>query len=90
MPSKTVSVRLTPDTLAKLDVIAQAMQRPRAWLMVRAIEHYVETEAWQVTAIQQANDELEQGQADLMSHDEVATWLASWGTPHETEPPACR
>jgi predicted transcriptional regulator len=89
MSSKTVSVRLTPEILAKLDTMAEAMQRPRAWLMAHAIERYVDTEAWQVTAIQHAADELEQGQADLMSHDEVKQWLASWGTDHETAPPAC-
>jgi predicted transcriptional regulator len=89
MPSKTVSVRLKPETLTKLDGMAEAMQRPRGWLMAHAIERYVETEAWQVAAIQQAVDELEQRQADLVSHDEVAQWLESWGTDHETEPPAC-
>jgi predicted transcriptional regulator len=61
--SKTVSVRLTPEILAKLDTMAEA--------------------------IQHAADELEQGQADLMSHDEVKQWLASWGTDYETAPPAC-
>lgn len=88
MSSKTVSVRLTPETLAKLDVMAEAMQRPRAWLMAHAIDRYVETEAWQITAIRQAVDELEQGQADLMPHDEVVRWLDSWGTDREAEPPA--
>ena len=45
MPSKTVSVRLTPETLTKLDALAEAMQRPRAWLIARAIERYMDTEA---------------------------------------------
>jgi predicted transcriptional regulator len=89
MPSKTVSVRLTPAVLAKLDTMAEAMQRPRAWLIAHAIERYVDTEAWQVAAIQQAAAELAQGQANLVSHDEVATWLKSWGTAQETAPPPC-
>ncbi len=33
MPNQTVSVRLKPETLKQLDALAQAMQRPRAWLM---------------------------------------------------------
>ena len=89
MPSKTVSVRLTPETLTKLDALAEAMQRPRAWLIARAIERYMDTEAWQVTAIQQAAEELAQGEADLVGHDEIATWLSSWGTAQETAPPPC-
>ena len=89
MPSKTVSVRLTPETLTKLDALAEAMQRPRAWLIAHAIERYVDTEAWQVAAIQQAAQELVQGEADLVGHDEIATWLHSWGTAQETVPPPC-
>jgi predicted transcriptional regulator len=89
MPSKTVSVRLTPETLTKLDTLAEALQRPRAWLIDHAIERYVDTEAWQVTAIQQAVQELVQGEADLSGHDEIAAWLRSWGTAQETAPPPC-
>ena len=36
------------------------------------MERYVETEAWQVAVIQQVVDALEQGQADLVPHDDVA------------------
>ena len=89
MPSKTVSARLTPEILTKLDTLAAAMQRPRAWLIVHAIERYMDTEAWQVTAIQQAAEELAQGEADLIGHDVIATWLSSWGTAQETTPPPC-
>lgn len=90
MASKTVSVRLKPDTLEKLDGLAAATQRSRAWLMTHAIERYVETEAWQVVAIQQAVDELKQGQAQVMDHAVVTAWLESWGTENEREPPACK
>jgi predicted transcriptional regulator len=90
MPSKTVSVRLKPETLEKLDLMAEAMHRPRAWLMAYAIERYVESEAWQVAAIQEAVDELEKGQADLVDHEAVAQWLDRWGTENEPESPPCR
>jgi predicted transcriptional regulator len=89
MVSKTVSIRLKPDTLEKLDGLAAATQRSRAWLMTHAIERYVATEAWQVAAIQQAVDELEKGQAKVMDHATVAAWLESWGTEDEQGPPAC-
>ena len=86
MPRKAVSVRLTPEVLTKLDTLAAAMQRPRAWLIVHAIERYMDTEAWQVTAIQQAAEELAQGEADLVGHAEIATWLSSWGTHRKRHP----
>ena len=90
MPSKTVSVRLKQETLEQLSVLAEAMHRPRAWLMAHAIERYLEHEAWQVAAIQTAVDELDKGQADLMSHDVVGQWLDRWGAEDEAEPPPCR
>jgi predicted transcriptional regulator len=89
MLSKTVSVRLTPETLAQLDTLAEARQRPCAWLIARAIERYVDSEAWQAAAIQQAAQELAQGEADLSGHDELAVWLRSWGTAQETALPPC-
>ena len=90
MASKTVSVRLKSETLEKLGAMAEAMHRPRAWLMAHAIERYIQHEAWQVAAIQTAVDELDKGQADLVDHAMVAGWLDHWGTEGEVEPPSCR
>lgn len=90
MASKTVSVRLKPDTLEKLGAMAEAMHRPRAWLMAHAIERYIEHEAWQVAAIQTAVDELAKGQADLVDHATVIQWLDRWGAEDEAEPSSCR
>ena len=90
MASKTVSVRLKSETLEKLGAMAEAMHRPRAWLMAYAIERYIEHEAWQVTAIQTAVDELDKGQADLVDHAAVVQWLNHWGAESEAEPPSCR
>lgn len=89
MSKETVSVRLDRDTLQRLGVLAKATGRKRASLMTHAIEKYVENEAWQVAAIQEAVDKLEQGHADLVDHENVAIWLNSWGSDEETEPPAC-
>jgi len=90
MASKTVSVRLKSETLEKLGAMAEAMQRPRAWLMAHAIERYIEYEAWQVMAIQTAVHELDKGQADLVDHATVVQWLNLWETESEAEPPSCR
>jgi predicted transcriptional regulator len=90
MASKTVSVRLKSETLEKLGAMAEAMHRPRAWLMAHAIERYIEHEAWQVAAIQTAVDELDKGQADLVDHATVVQWLDRWGAEGEVEPPSCR
>ena len=90
MAKETISVRLDRETLKRLSTMAKATGRTRGALMTHAIEKYVETEAWQVAAIQEAVDELERGEAGFVEHEDVAKWLNSWGTDNEVEPPACK
>lgn len=90
MTKETISVRLDRQILDRLNAMAKAMGRKRAALMTHAIEKYVENEAWQVASIQEAVDELERGDANLVDHEDVAKWLNSWGTDSEAEPPACK
>jgi predicted transcriptional regulator len=89
MASKTVSVRLDPETLERLGALSKAMDRPRAWLMAHAIRHYVENQAWQIEAIQHAVDRLEKGKAKFIDHEKVEEWVNSWGTDDERETPKC-
>ncbi|MGM0632847.1 MAG: CopG family ribbon-helix-helix protein [Pseudomonadota bacterium] len=44
MPLKATSVRLDEETLKQVGQMADAMDRPRAWLMAQAIRQYVERE----------------------------------------------
>lgn len=89
MTSKTVSIRLSPETLERLEAMAEVTGRPRAWLMAHAIERYVAAEAWQVEAIQKAVKRLESGEAKFADHGEVEAWLETWGTVQEAGPPVC-
>ena len=90
MAKETISVRLDRATLDRLSAMAKATGRTRGTLMTHAIEKYVETEAWQVAAIQEAVDELERSEADLVDHGDVTAWLNSWGTDNEAEAPPCK
>ena len=89
MGKATISVRLERETIDRLSAMAKATGRSRGTLMTHAIEKYVETEAWQINAIQEAVDELARGKADLTDHEEVAAWLHRWGTDNEAEAPVC-
>ena len=44
MPLKATSVRLDDETLTRVGQMAEAMDRPRAWLMAEAIKQYVARE----------------------------------------------
>ncbi len=70
--------------------MAEAMHRPRAWLMAHAIERYIAQESWQVAAIHTAVDELDKGQADLVEHATVVRWRDRWGAEGEVEPDGLR
>jgi predicted transcriptional regulator len=55
------------------------------------LKQYVEYEAWQnIETVKKALAKLENGQAKFAEHEEVAQWLAGWGTDQEKEPPQCR
>jgi predicted transcriptional regulator len=70
MPRVT-SIRLSDDLAARLDELATALDRPRAWLIDQAIARYVDEEAWQVVAISEALADFQTGGAILNPHDEV-------------------
>ncbi len=87
--SQTVSIRLTDDILGKLDMMARSADRSRSWLMSQAVNQYVEHEAWQLDAIKKSLKKLTAGEARFAEHEDVAQWLASWGTEKETVSPLC-
>jgi predicted transcriptional regulator len=75
MALKATSVRLDDETLERLGHIAEAMDRPRAWLMSEAIKQYVAREEWAIYEIEKAVEAADQGQ--LQKHSDVkAKWEA--------------
>lgn len=69
--SQITSIRLE-DTLAeRLSTLAAALDRPKTWVIEQALTRYLDEEAWQVKAIQEAVDKLHSGRAILIPHDEV-------------------
>jgi predicted transcriptional regulator len=69
--ARVTSVRLSDDLAARLDALAAALNRPKAWVIEQAISRYLEEEAWQVQAIAEALDSYRRGEATARPHDEV-------------------
>jgi predicted transcriptional regulator len=68
--SSAVTVRLEkPETLEKLDALAKSTARSRNWLVNRALEDYVQTQAWQMAKIQEGIDAANRG--DFATDEEV-------------------
>ena len=75
MPLKATSIRLDDATLAQVGQIAEAMERPRAWLMAHAIKQYVEREQWFISEIEKGIQSADDGR--LLEHADVkARWEA--------------
>ena len=82
-----MTLRLDPGTLRRLDELAQATDRSRAWLAAQAVRTYLDLNEWQIQAIREAVERADRRDTKFLTHDEVDTWLATWGTPPERKPP---
>jgi predicted transcriptional regulator len=87
--SKTlpVSVRLAPELNKQVTDIAHALDRPKSWVIEQAIKDFVAVQAWHLTAIEEGVRDADAGR--VVSHDDVAAWVRSWGQPDELPMPEC-
>ena len=67
----TISARVPENLSQQVDMLATAMQRNRSWVVEEALRRYVEEQAWQVQAIQEALEDYRSGRAELVSHENV-------------------
>lgn len=65
------SVRLDDELAKKLEALAAAMDRSKTWIIERAVQRYVEEQAWQIEAIQEAYKSYQDGTAKIVPHTEV-------------------
>lgn len=69
MASEQFSLRLPANTKHRLEELAQATGRSKAFLALDAIEKYLELEAWQICAIQQGIKDIDNN--ECVSIDEI-------------------
>lgn len=75
MPLKATSVRLDDETLERVGQMAEAMERPRAWLMAQAIKQYVDREQWFINEVEKGVQAADEGR--LVDHADVKSkWEA--------------
>lgn len=77
--TSTMTLRLDKATLKRLDALAEATDRSRAWLAGRAVEEYVATQAWQVQAIREAVAEADRYDAEFLEQDDVRKRVLATG-----------
>jgi RHH-type rel operon transcriptional repressor/antitoxin RelB len=67
--SALVTVRVKPDVAARLEKLAESMERSKSYLAAEAIEEYLEIHEWQVQAIQEGIAAADRG--ETISFDEI-------------------
>lgn len=56
------TIRLDDEMLAKLDALAADTDRSRSWIAAKAIQDYVELNAWQIQRIKEGIAEADRGE----------------------------
>lgn len=70
------TIRLDDEMLAKLDALAADTDRSRNWIAAKAIESYVELNAWQIARIKEGIAEADRG--EFATQDEVEAVFAKY------------
>ena len=60
--SMPVSLRVPSDLIETLDKIAAVLERPRSWVMLRALRQYIADEGHEVLDVQEGIAELDRGE----------------------------
>lgn len=72
--STTVTVRVNADLKRKLESLARSTKRSKSYLAAKALEAYVQNNAWQVDLINQRVKEADAG-GPFVEHERVSKWL---------------
>lgn len=59
--STLVTVRITPTIAERLAMLADSMDRSKSYIAAEAIEEYLDIHEWQIQAIKQGIEAVEQG-----------------------------
>lgn len=86
------SLKIDPALKERVKLVAEAQRRTPHWVMLQAIEQYVERqearESFRQEAMASWTAYKETGRH--LTGAEVSDWLGKWGTPAETDLPECR
>jgi len=73
--TRVVTAHIPVDLAEKVDALARRLERPRGWIVKKAIAAWVEDEEWRDRLTLEAIDEADRGL--LISDDAMKAWAAS-------------
>lgn len=72
-----ITVRVQPAIRERVERLADALGRPKAYVIENALTSYLDSNEWQITAIREALVEAESTDAEWVEHEAVkARWKA--------------
>jgi RHH-type transcriptional regulator, rel operon repressor / antitoxin RelB len=71
-----VTVRLDDELQRRVDRLADALERPRSWVITRALEQFIAAQAWQIEEIERGIAEADAG--EFTSETKVKAVFAKW------------
>lgn len=77
MNTRVVTAHLPVEVAAKLDALADSLDRPRGWLVKEAIEAYLDLAEERKRETMAALAEVDAGL--VVEHDEVEAWVSGLG-----------
>ncbi len=79
MTTRVVTAHVPKDLAAKLDGLAERLDRPRGWLVKEALTQYISLEDERHRQTQEALAEVDSGKT--VAHTDVEAWAAQLGAP---------
>ena len=82
------TVRLKPEVEESLNAVAGKLQRSKSWVINQALSEFFERQMLEQSRWQETLKAMESvAQGKVVSGEAVHTWLQSWGSPNELQPP---
>lgn len=82
------TVRLQPEVEENLNAMAGKLQRSKSWVINQALSEFFERQMLEQSRWQETLKAMESvAQGNVVSGEAVHTWLQSWGSPNELQPP---
>lgn len=75
LKAASLTVRVKPETRARLEKLAESTHRSKSYVIEDALEQYLDLNEWQVQGVRDAVREADSPTAEFVDHDEV---LARW------------